>query len=85
MPHLTIRQIDTGKVIHRNWYASTFDSWGQVCELIAERYECSVDDVNCGESDDGDTIEIHGKAVALLDWEYRRVELRRPIYAEAAE
>lgn len=85
MPHLIIREIDTGKVIHRNWYRSTFESWGQVCELIAERFGCSVEDIHTGESNEGDTIEIHGKVVAGMNWEYRRSELRAPFYAEAAE
>jgi hypothetical protein len=86
MPTITVRDLDTGKVIHRGWYHQLRDIWEPTAEVVAEWFGCSPDDVSCGEHDDlGDVIEIAGKPVASITHEYRRVELRRTIYAEAAE
>lgn len=85
MPKLIITEIDTGKLIHSSWYASTFDSWPQVGEVVAAWFGVSLDDLELGEDEHlGDVIEIAGKPVATMDWEYRRVELRRP-FLQAAE
>ena len=84
MPTIVVRELDTGRVIHRGWYHQLRDVWEPTAEVVAAWFKRSPDDVSCGESDDGDTIEVHGKAVATVEYVYRRSELRRPIL-EAAE
>ena len=84
MPFITVRELDTGKVIHRGWYQHLEHMWEPTCEVVAAWFDVKPDDVECGESDNGDTIVIHGKAVASIEEVYRLVELRRPIM-QAAE
>lgn len=83
MPTITVREIDTGRTIHRGWYQHMEHVWQPTAEVVAEWFNVSPDDVECGESDNGDTIEINGKVVATIEHTYRRVELRRPILIAA--
>lgn len=81
--HITVRTLDTGKIIHRGWYRELADIWAPTSEVVGEWFKVPADDVHCGESDDGDVIEINGKPVASIEWTWRRVELRRPMMIAA--
>lgn len=56
-------KLSTGKV-----FACTivgfFDAWNWIRETVADEFECSVDDVDCIETDDGDLITVLGVPVA---------------------
>ena len=81
--HITVREIDTGTVIHRGWYRDLADIWAPTAEVVGAWFKASPDDVKAAESDDGDVIEINGKVVASIEWTWRRVELRRPMMVAA--
>lgn len=75
--HIEVREISTGKVIHRGWYRELADIWAPTSEVVGEWFSVPADDVNLTESDDGDVIEINGKVVASIEWTWRRAELRQ--------
>jgi hypothetical protein len=84
MPTVTITEIETGKRIYTGYYADLSHVWPMASPVVAEWFSVPVDDVDCGESDEhGDVIEINGKAVATINHEYRRAELRRPMLIAA--
>jgi hypothetical protein len=84
--HILVKDLTTGKTIHSCWYHQLRDVWEPTSEAVAAFYKVPAEDVHCGEHElHGDVIEINGKAVATIEHVYRRVELRRPIYSEAAE
>jgi hypothetical protein len=85
MPTVTITEIETGKRIYTGYYADLSHVWPMASPVVAEWFEVFVDDVDLVETDCGDMISVEGKIVATINHEYRRAELRRPIYAEAAE
>ena len=86
MPFITVRELDTGKVIHRGWYQHLEHMWEPTAEVVSAWFNVKPDDVGCGEHEQhGDVIEISGKPVATISHEYRRVELRRTIHLQAAE
>jgi hypothetical protein len=42
------------------------NQWGWIADSVAKEFECSADDVNCLETDDGDVLTVNGKPVAFV-------------------
>lgn len=56
-------KLSTGKVFAQT-IIGYFDCWNWICETVADEFECSADDVDCIETDDGDLITALGVPVA---------------------
>ncbi len=81
--NILVTDLSTGQIIHSGYYAELAHVWAPTSEVVAAWFGVSEEDVHCGESDEGDTIEINGKPVATIEHTYRRAELRRPMLVAA--
>lgn len=64
-----IRYMD-GRSLASTHSVSLLGRWSWIARMVAEQAECSVDDVDYNETENGDIITVHGEAFAFVDGEY---------------
>lgn len=85
---MKIRELSTGKTVASTWNTNTFACWRTVEPVIADWYECSPDDIEIVEDENGagDFVTANGVRVAEIEETRDLASLRavRPL-AQAAE
>lgn len=57
----------TDRLFASNHFDSVLARWPWVKEVIAARHDCSLDDVDCVETENGDRITVKGVIVARME------------------